>query len=70
MIRMQEKADLESLCQQQESELVKLAEEELQICCREIERLESSLVNALVPQDEADHHSAVLEVRAGKGDIH
>ena len=62
---MQEKSDLEMLCKQQESELVKLAEEELQMCCREIERLEYSLVNALIPQDEADRHSAVMEVRAG-----
>ena len=62
---LQEKSDLEMLCKQQESELVKLAEEELQMCCREIERLESSLVNALIPQDGADRHSAVMEVRAG-----
>ena len=51
---------------QEDSELVELAEEELQICSREIERLEAALVNALIPQDEADDHSAVLEVRAGE----
>ena len=43
-----------------------MADEERQLCEAEIERLETSLVDALIPRDEADEHSAVLEIRAGE----
>jgi protein subunit release factor A len=53
------------LIQQSEGELGELALEELCVCRKEIERLKVSLVNAVIPQDEADQHSAVLELRPG-----
>ena len=58
--------ELELLSQQKHSGLEELADEERQFCEAEIERLETSLVDALIPRDEADEHSAVLEVRAGE----
>ena len=61
----QEKCELESLTQHSEDELGELALEELSLCCEEIERLEASLINAVIPRDKADQHSAVLELRAG-----
>ena len=36
------------------------------MCREEIEMLKASLVDAVIPQDEADQHSAVLELRPGK----
>jgi len=45
-------------------ELVRAEEQQ---CKREIDELEASLVRTLLPQDEADKHSAILEVRAGAG---
>lgn len=53
------------LIQQSKGELSELADEELFLCCEEIERLKASLINAVIPQDEADQHSAVLELRPG-----
>ena len=58
--------ELELLSQQKHSGLEELADEERQLCEAEIERLETSLVDALIPRDEADEHSAVLEIRAGE----
>ena len=62
----QEETELELLIQQSEGELGELALEELCVCREEIERLKASLVDAIIPQDEADQHSAVLELRPGK----
>ena len=53
------------LIQQSEGELGELALEELSVCREAIERLKASLVDAVIPQDEADQHSAVLELRPG-----
>ena len=61
----QEESELELLIQQGEDELGDVALEELSLCHEEIERLKASLVNAVIPQDEADQHSAVLELRTG-----
>ena len=58
--------ELKLLSQQKHSELEELANEERQLCLAEIERLETSLVDSLIPRDKADEHSAVLEVRAGE----
>lgn len=60
----QELYELEQLSQQSD-DLGELAKEELQICHKAIKKLETSLIHALVPRDEADRHGAVLEVRAG-----
>ena len=46
-------------------ELEELVLEELSFCREEIEKLEALLIDALVPKDKADQHSAVLELRAG-----
>ena len=54
------------MIQHGEGELGELAMEELSVCCEEIERLKASLMNAVIPQDEADRHSAVLELRPGR----
>ena len=54
------------MIQHGEGELGELAMEELSVCREEIERLKASLMNAVIPQDEADRHSAVLELRPGR----
>ena len=63
---VQELQELELLSQQKHSELAELAEEELSVCRLEINDLQTSLINTLIPRDKADEHSAVLEVRAGE----
>lgn len=54
------------LSQQEDGELAEVANEELHSCRSEIEKVQESLVLALIPRDKADSHSAVLEVRAGQ----
>jgi peptide chain release factor 1 len=48
-------------------ELALLAEEERELLVDRIDRLEDEIRLALLPKDEADEKSAILEVRAGTG---
>lgn len=66
-VKENEMRELEELLGSQEEGLKALAHEEQRSCSAEIQSIEKSLIRALVPRDEADTHSAILEVRAGAG---
>ncbi|CAG8518866.1 9762_t:CDS:2, partial [Dentiscutata erythropus] len=50
-----------------DEDLKKLMQEEYQEIIEKLNRLEQSVVSALIPKDSADQGNAVLEIRAGSG---
>jgi peptide chain release factor 1 len=62
-----ERADLETLASEGESEMKALAEAEIKTLDKRIPALEQQIKLLLLPKDEADERNAILEVRAGTG---
>lgn len=52
---------------EQDSELVALAREELEVLTAELPKMEELLKQALVPKDPSDAKDAIVEIRAGTG---
>ncbi|KAJ7328594.1 hypothetical protein OS493_024515 [Desmophyllum pertusum] len=59
--------DLDELISEIGGELGKFAEEEKREALNDIKKLEDELLKALIPQDDDDENSAILELRAGTG---
>ncbi|XP_078358169.1 peptide chain release factor 1-like [Oculina patagonica] len=59
--------DLDELISEIGGELGNFAEEEKSQALSEIKELQDELLKALIPQDDADENSAILELRAGTG---
>ena len=66
-----DKAELEKILEDQNSdvELKKMAELELEELKKTNEKKEKKLKLFLLPKDEADKKNAIIEIRAGTGDL-
>ena len=63
----QERADLQTLAEEEEGELAELAQSELEELEQRLPSLERELRLLLVPKDPEDAKSAIVEIRAGTG---
>lgn len=59
--------DLDEMISEIGGELGKFAEEEKKQALNDIKKTEDELLKALIPQDDDDENSAILELRAGTG---
>lgn len=59
--------DLDDMISEIGGELGKFAEEEKKQALNDIKKTEDELLKALIPQDDDDENSAILELRAGTG---
>ncbi|XP_064382352.1 peptide chain release factor 1-like isoform X2 [Halichondria panicea] len=66
--KSEEIGELQHLCSEV-GDMKQLAQEELRQCNRELEQIKTLLIESVLPRDEADNHSAILEVRAGAGGV-
>eukprot|EP00741_Cyanophora_paradoxa_P004978 tig00000842_g4826.t1 len=66
---MKELVDLQAMAAdvKGDAELRSMAEEEANSCEGQISATEAALLQALIPKDDADEKSAIIEVRAGTG---
>ncbi|AEE14311.1 Peptide chain release factor 1 [Thermodesulfobium narugense DSM 14796] len=60
-------SDLKELKNSEDEEIKALAEEEFQVVEKNIENLESKLLNFILPKDPLDEKNIILEIRAGAG---
>ena len=63
----EELKDAEELVNENDIEIKKEAEEEVEILKRKILNLENELKILLIPKDESDERNAIVEIRAGTG---
>ena len=63
----EELKDAQELVEEQDIEIKKEAEEEVEILKRRILKLENELKILLIPKDESDERNAIVEIRAGTG---
>lgn len=61
--------DLEALAKSKDKEMADMAKEDLESCRERLAALEDSIVKSLVPREDADERSAIIEVRAGTGGL-
>ncbi len=69
--KIAEEADLKSMLDDEttDAEMKELADAELSELTEDIEKLRSNIQVQLLPKDEADKKSAILEIRAGTGGL-
>jgi len=46
-------------------EMRPLAEQDIQLCTDQLQKLQEEIRIAILPKDEADQHAAIIEIRAG-----
>ena len=47
-------------------EMRPLAEQDIQLCTDQLQKLQEEIRIAILPKDEADQHPAIIEIRAGR----
>jgi protein subunit release factor A len=65
---IEELEDLNKILQNpnSEPELLKMANEEGELCINKLKKLEEQIITQLLPKEEADEGAAILEIRAGE----
>jgi peptide chain release factor 1 len=66
-IKQNELSELQTMVSSNDTEIVDLANEEIIKCEEDIATIQDAVVASLLPRDDTDESSAILEVRSGAG---